>query len=153
MGYTSTIEGMITFDPPINWAQYQDAGRFRAVEHGAEGHNWLRLELTTETVDTDDGVLNRRSANMIVSRYDEYGPLKGAEIGVGEDLRDLLITLIALDPNRTYSGELLREGERQGDVQRYWIENATTAGTNTTAACIMTARAYLDWNDPEVLTS
>lgn len=139
MGYTSSVQGLIEFDPPINWAQYQDAGRFRA-----DGDNWLRLLLTTESVETNEGTLERKFARAIVSRCDQHGRLKNAETGVAEDLRDLMISLDRLDPERTYSGELIREGERQGDVQRFWISNDTGA--------VMTARTTLQWGDPEVLS-
>lgn len=138
MGYDSHMSGEITIEPPLNWTEYQAAGRFRRTADGGDGRDtWLHLPLQEQPVETDDGTLVRKFADRIEPRTDE--PVRRAEQGMSDDLA----VLVDMFPGHTFTGHLYRAGVRQGDVQRYWVGDDQ-------AVC--TEHARLAWVDGTIVT-
>lgn len=107
MGYTSSLRGELTIEPPLRWAEYKDspwAGRARAQAN----HKGLCLVETTETVVTDDGPLERHMAVRVEGAWATPEKLY--------DIVEELQELVDAHPDHEFTGELRGEGNDFGDI-------------------------------------
>ncbi len=65
MGYNTSYRGAISIDPPLTWAEIKDSPW---LPETAE-RTWpdVKLRVTEQAVETDDGTLVRRSADILSS--------------------------------------------------------------------------------------
>jgi hypothetical protein len=65
MGYRTSVIGEITITPPLTWAEFKNSPF-------ADGDGLdVKLRIETETVDTDDGPLMRKTATALIPTWDE----------------------------------------------------------------------------------
>lgn len=110
MGYYTTLDGQINFDPPANH------GKVEQIEKAlGEGDFYGSVKLNTETlrINTDAGVLHSKTADAIVPTTDE----SHKTYTINRELEAIVSRL----PGRTFSGQILWEGEESGDVGRYMV--------------------------------
>jgi hypothetical protein len=128
MGYLSRLVGRIQIDPPLRWSEFKDSP-YRKI---SQASTCVVLDEQAETVDTDDGVIERRYAIGLV-------PRQGADRLTYYDLEEHLAGIEAEHGlGHAFSGYLLREGDEQGDVERYWL--ADEGG-------VRSEKAKLRWTD------
>lgn len=106
MGYYSRFFGEIKFNPPLTHAEVQD----RLV---LPNFSVLEIEVRETKKDTDEGVLISQTSDRIQVSYDD----QAKAYTIVDDLR-LLVNSIQKSRPRTYSGEILIEGEESGDIWR-----------------------------------
>jgi hypothetical protein len=109
MGYTSTIWGEITIDPPLTWAQAKDHP-FRKPDGGDV--NWrtaLCLVMHEENQETDRGVLHLRQGVGV--QYAWERPEKCREV-----LGELQRIVDLAGPAHTFTGALEGTGSDFGDI-------------------------------------
>src|SRR5215469_2186049 len=111
MGYYSTISGEITINPPLRWSEVKDTKFLPAPS----GDRALRIRCIEETNNTDDGEILIRRGVAIADNLGEaakYYELEG-------ELREILSAY----PDRKFTGYIVRVGDENGDVERYWIQD------------------------------
>jgi hypothetical protein len=128
MGYDSSVYGEITIEPPLNWKEYKTAGYFCQSDDGGLRSEWLTLVLDIEHTEIDDGTITRKRASSVVPRVE--GPMSRADEGIRGNLQSLIENF---GKAHKFSGWIQRQGERQGDVQRYRISDDGTAITSEKA--------------------
>lgn len=71
MGTENTLDGDIELDPPLTWKEIKESP-FYAPDHGASwwGRN-IKLEVESETVDTDTGTATVITASRLVPTSDQ----------------------------------------------------------------------------------
>jgi hypothetical protein len=114
-----SIEGEITFDPPISWVEIRDLGvRFVKGSGDKEYDRLLWLEVEEEEAEVDDGtLLRKRGVRFRVSEYDALNA--GC---LYEEVENILKTFtLGAKGVRIFKGEILVLGERQGDIWRVRI--------------------------------
>lgn len=106
MGYYSTIEGRLDISPPVPL-------RTLAGTSYLESDFCLKYEVAESREEVDGGTLLRENIVAIVPSWEDQ--MKAYS------LKDDLIEMVAeLDKaGSTCSGELIRVGEGQGDVERF----------------------------------
>jgi hypothetical protein len=114
-----SIEGEITFDPPISWVEIRDLGvRFVKGSGDKEYDRLLWLEVEEEEAEVDDGTLLRKRG--VRFRISEYDALNAGCLY--EEVENILKTFtLGAKGVRTFKGEILVLGERQGDIWRVRI--------------------------------
>jgi hypothetical protein len=114
MGYNSNVDGQIDVTPPLTWKELQEKGY---SEDGRYTPDWtcVRLEVSSETVSTDEGVLTRFTADAIVPSTDDsfkaYGLMKDVQ------------KIVSDFPDHTFSGYLYVEGEENNDMWRLYVKD------------------------------
>lgn len=114
MGYTTRVRGEFTIRPPLAWPEFRDS-RFAPhnVQNGYDPSLILRVD--EDTVDTDEGLLVRRTATALVMReIDEY-----RAHGLIEEVQEAVDAF----PGRQWSGRLDCAGEENLDVWRVLIRD------------------------------
>jgi len=106
MGYEYRTNGEISIEPPLTW------GEISKSPYSDPDRRGLRLEIDEERVDTPDGVLMRRTAELVAAS-DVY---RG-------DLAADLTKLIQHFPGHTFDGWIDCYGEEPGDIQRVGVVN------------------------------
>lgn len=128
MGYLSRLVGRIQIDPPLRWSEFKDS----PYRKTSQASTCVVLDEQAETTDTDDGVIERRYGIALV-------PRQGADRLTYYELQEHLAGFAAgHGGEHTFTGYLLREGDEQGDVERYWL---------TDDACVGSEKAQLRWAD------
>jgi hypothetical protein len=114
-----SIEGEITFDPPISWVEIRDLGvRFVKGSGDKEYDRLLWLEVEEEEAEVDDGTLLRKRG--VRFRISEYDALNAGCLY--EEVENILKTFtLGAKGVRIFKGEILVLGERQGDIWRVRI--------------------------------
>lgn len=111
MGYYTTVYGEIAIDPPLSWAEVKDSP-FLDQERRKDVH----FRIAVETVDTDEGTLERRQAVAIEPYSDDSFKAYSIEEHLGE--------LLALHgEGHTFTGWLEGEGEEAGDLWRLGVKD------------------------------
>lgn len=107
MGYTTSLSGELRIDPPLRWAEYKDSP-WLGGDRARSNHKGLCLLQDKETVETDDGPLERRTAGRVVYAWDNPEKLY--------DIVDELQALVDAHPDREFTGEFRARGEDFGDI-------------------------------------
>lgn len=132
MGYLSRLVGRIQIDPPLRWSEFKDSPYRRTPQSST----CVVFDEQTETRDTDDGVIEHRYAIAVE-------PRQGADRLTYYDLEEHLAGIEAAHGlGHAFIGYLLREGDEQGDVERYWL--ADEGG-------VRSEKAKLRWPDGTVV--
>jgi hypothetical protein len=109
MGYYSRLDGSLMFEPPLS---HQAAKDYQLTcKPGWQSVYFVIDKVTRETV---DGTLTSLTSSVIMP-HDESGKYYDIE----DDIRRLLSYL----PDRTFTGYIERDGEEQGDIERYTVED------------------------------
>jgi hypothetical protein len=132
MGRLSRLTGRIQISPPLRWADFKDS-EFR--ESARENRAVVFVE-QTESQDTVDGVIERRAAVALV-------PCTGDSAKFYDLEDDLTLFVHEHGDARTLTGYLVREGDEQGDVERYSIVDGL----------VVREKAELRWPDGTAVTS
>jgi hypothetical protein len=128
MGYYSRVSGSIRINPPLTWAECKATGLL--VEANKNVDSDVRLEIETETRDTEDGVVTTHRGVALIPAWEDEAKYYR--------LDDSLSRAVALaGGNHTFTGHLVREGEEQGDVERYSIVDGQ----------VVTEKARMTWAD------
>lgn len=123
MGYISTVHGEWTITPPLN------ARELRAMPTGLQ---CIRIEVDEETRETDEGQLIVQSGVEVVPAIHE---------GKVYDLENELSTMLrAIPSSHKVTGEIIRVGEENGDVERY-------LPADPDSRALRTEQARLSWPD------
>lgn len=107
MGYDSGLDGELLIEPPLRWAEYRDSEYFPADVARDKNHGVCLVE-TRETVDTEDGPLERRTAVRVVFAYDYRVKLY--------DIVADLQALVDAHPGHQFTGEFRGSGYDFGDI-------------------------------------
>jgi hypothetical protein len=113
MGYTTHVEGELTISPPLTWNEFKDSPFYALQQYDAQRDLMLRVDETE--VDTDGGVLTRRTASALVMAWeDEYRAY---------NLMDHVQEAVTAFPGHTWSGRLECEGEENTDMWRVVVRD------------------------------
>lgn len=107
MGYDSTLAGELEIEPRLRWAQYKDSEHYPAGRARDTGKGVYLVE-QKETVDTEDGPLERRTVDRLAFAWNY--PVKLYDI-VAE-----LQALVDAHPEHEFVGEFRGEGADFGDI-------------------------------------
>lgn len=111
MGYCTRVTGEISIEPPLTWNEFKDS----QFADGADSSMDVRLNVTEETVDTDEGQLIRKTAAVLIPSWDDsfkaYHLLEHVQRAIDEF------------PSHTFTGRLDCEGEESGDLWRVVVRN------------------------------
>lgn len=122
MGYTSTVTGRIEIVPPL---------RDRDFDRSMLDANDVTFEVAITTEEVAEGTLTRKSIVAIVPAIEDS--YKAYDLG--ENLRAAVVAVYRAGSECT--GEIRREGEDQGDVERFRIVDGS----------VLAERARLVWPD------
>lgn len=107
MGYDSSMDGELLIEPPLRWAEYRESEFFPAATARDKGHGVCLVE-TRETVDTEDGPLERRTAARVVFAWDY-------RVNIRDIVPDLQ-ALVDAHPDHEFVGEFQGSGTDFGDI-------------------------------------
>jgi hypothetical protein len=138
MGYCSTVTGRIAIRPPLTWAKVRDS-KF-LPDRAKTGNVAVRYEIEEHVEETDEGTVNRKQAVAVIPAWED--PYEAYDLF--DDLKEINIEIVSA--GSILWGYLVRKGQEQGDVERYGIQNGTTA-------TVMTEKAILSWPDGTAVTS
>lgn len=110
MGYYTRYDGEISIDPPLTWAEIRNS----AWAPGGNSRWNVKLAITEEAIDTDEGPLTRRTSAGLV-------PL--VEDGYKGDIVAHVQAAIDAFPGHAFSGRFDCEGEDSGDIWRLVVRN------------------------------
>lgn len=114
MGYTTYVTGQFIITPPLAWPEFKDS-QFAPDNLENSYTPSLELRVDEDTVDTDEGVLVRRTATALVMRQiDEYRAY---------DLLEKVQASTAAFPGRQWIGRLNCAGEENTDLWRVVIRD------------------------------
>lgn len=112
MGSLTHITGEIYVTPTIPWGEIKDSPfLFKDGGRWTVGDKSVALALDERTVETDDGTLTQKWATGIVPAADEAYKA----YSIVTDVQELVDTF---GKDRTFTGMLEGEGERNGDLWR-----------------------------------
>jgi hypothetical protein len=111
MSYITHVAGEFTITPPLTWPEFHDSP--------FASDDWrdtdLVLRVDEEQVNTDDGLLIRRTASALVMReIDEYN---------ARNLIQQVQAAIDAFPGHTFTGRLDCEGEENTDIWRVVVRD------------------------------
>lgn len=109
MGYYTSVEGAISITPPLAWNEIKD-NPFNPKSTQYDDGMDVKLRITEETVDTDEGQLIRRTAATVIPA--------SSESYKAYYLVEHLQKLIDKHPGHTFTGRLECNGEEAGDLWR-----------------------------------
>ncbi|WP_331445814.1 DUF6205 family protein [Streptomyces xanthochromogenes] len=112
MGYYTTVSGEIRIEPPLKWVEFKDSP-FYGTDKGS-GRD-VRLAVTEETVDTDEGQTIRKTAGALEGSWE--GGYKAYH------LLEHVQEAIKAFPGHTFAGRLECEGEEAADVWRVVVRD------------------------------
>lgn len=113
MGYLSDVTGEITIEPPIPARRLSDSS-FMLNVPGNEKVD-VAFYVSESTEETDEGTLTRRLVTKILSRWTEAYKAYNLQ----EHLAAAVVRVMA--EGSICSGDLVRIGERPGDVERLTV--------------------------------
>lgn len=114
MGYDTKLSGKIRFSPPVGWAKLKDC-QFLGTDH-INYHRALKLHVREDEVETDEGLVLRRSSSVIIPTWE--GEARAFEIE--SDLQDIVDWLGA---GHIYTGYIEGHGEEWDDIWRLCVSN------------------------------
>lgn len=114
MGYYTRVTGEIRIEPPLTWQEFKDS-RFLPGSPNDNGNYDVRLCVDEETVDTDEGQLVRKTASVVLPRWDDSFK--------AYNLVEHVQAVIDAFPGHTFSGRLECEGEDNTDMWRVVVRN------------------------------
>jgi hypothetical protein len=126
MGYLSRLEGEIQIQPPLRWSEIKDS-KFRP---DFDRDRSIRYRIDEQRIEDDDGERVTRYAIAIEDAWDGDSV---KHYGVDSDLQEIA----AAHPDHVYTGQLIRYGEENGDVERYRIVSGR----------VVAEKAALTWPD------
>ncbi|MCX5066738.1 hypothetical protein OOJ91_12865 [Micromonospora lupini] len=110
MSYFVSITGEIEIVPPIPWGQIRDSV---FLPDKARHHKDAKFRIEEQEVETDEGVLNMRSATALLSTWGDEAQ--------GRHLVKDVQEVIDAYPGHEFIGRLDCSGERPGDLWRVEI--------------------------------
>lgn len=114
MGYTTRVTGEFTITPPLTWPEFSDS-QYAPHNIDVPYEPSFMLHVDEQTVDTEDGMLTRRTATALVMReIDEYRAY---------ELLEEVQEAIDAFPGHVFAGRLDCEGEETGDLWRVYIRD------------------------------
>jgi hypothetical protein len=120
MGYDSSMRGEITIEPPLRWFEYKDSP-YRSREHAMENRKGLYLVERSEQVETDDGILEARTATAVAFPWPYPVRLSLVE----EELQELVDAF----PGHQFVGYLHGQGPVWGDIWRLGVTDGQAVKT------------------------
>lgn len=111
-----SVQGEITFIPGLTWAEIQAsnltprAGGWTLGVPGQEAPD-VKLRVDTDTVETDDGTLYRKTAGTLLPATEDPYRCRTFQ-------KDVQAFLDQYGAGRTFRGRFVAEGEDQGDMWR-----------------------------------
>lgn len=136
MGYYSRGHGKIRLEPPLEWRLIRGS-KFLP---DSRADTCLVIETDVEDVDTDQGRLSVVRGVAVAWRYEDEMKAYSVESEMEE-----LVALIESDGTQP-SGTLIRVGEEQGDIERYFFDIDVFRGWRS-------EKAELRWPDGSVCDS
>lgn len=130
MSYYSIFTGDFQIQPPLPWSAVRDSKFLAARTKNSSLEVAYEIEETTE--DTDEGVVIRKRAVAVVPTWKDSYSARYLE----EQLRQIAAEVGAAGAR--LRGHLVREGEAQGDVERYFQDDT---------GHIVSETATLTWPD------
>ena len=133
MGYSSYIssEQKLTFSRPLNARETRDA---RTAIEGTSYLSWFfQLDITEDTVETDEGTLTRTTAIGLITTG-----VEDKAYGLLDELRSFFLN--ALPDDVTVTGYIERIGEEWPDAERLYA---------TPDRHIVSVRPEIAWRSPE----
>lgn len=121
MGYISTVHGEWTITPPLNGREVRAIPRVECV----------RIRVNEQDKEADEGILTIKQGVAI-----EPAITEGKVYSLHDHLRQVLR---AIPKDREVTGEIVRVGEENGDVERYLPDMA--------ALVVKAEQARLSWPD------
>ncbi|MFJ2110608.1 DUF6205 family protein [Streptomyces sp. NPDC087850] len=112
MGYKTHVTGELAINPPLTWAEIKNSIFDPADLSDSQN---VMLAITEERVDTDEGVLIRRTGTAIVSRWEESFK--------AYHLVEHVQMAIDAFPDHEWTGRLECEGEENTDVWRVIVRD------------------------------
>ena len=114
MGYYTRVTGEINIQPPLTWNEFKDSPFLPGSPNDKTEYD-VRLRADEETVDTDEGQLVRKTASVVLPRWDDsfkaYNLVKHVQ------------AVIDAFPSHTFTGRLDCEGEEAGDLWRVVVRD------------------------------
>lgn len=114
MGYYTRVTGEISIEPPLTWQEFKDSP-FLPGGSNDNGNFDVSLRTDEETVDTDEGQLVRKTASVVVPRWDDSFK--------AYHLIEHVQAVIDAFPGRTFTGRLECEGEDNTDMWRVVVRD------------------------------
>lgn len=135
MGYASRLEGGIGIVPPLTWGELRelDPKYLRS-----RGDNSLVIDVVEEAEDDDQGTRITRRGVAIVSGHGEDFVRHGCVLAE-------LDWIVKKTRGRTFTGGLVRWGERRNDVERYRVTDRGVPGN--AVAISEKAEVVVRWPD------
>jgi hypothetical protein len=113
MGYNTEVGGELTITPPLTWNEFKDSTFHVPTDAYADLD--VKLAVTEETVDTDEGPLLRKTATALVPAW--CAPFKAYH------LLEHVQQAIDAFPGHTFSGHFGCSGEEAGDLWRVVVRD------------------------------
>ena len=114
MGYYTRVTGELHIEPPLTWPEFKDS-RFLPGSPNDNGNYDVQLRADEETVDTDEGQLVRKTASVLLPRWDDSFK--------AYNLIEHVQAVIDAFPGRTFTGRLECEGEDNTDMWRLIVRD------------------------------
>lgn len=122
MGYTTHVQGEFRFEPPLSWAEIKDSPFNDESRRTPLQAKEVRLIVDTEEVDTEHGILTRKTASRLVLAWeDEYKE---------HNLVGHVNEAIDAFPGHTVTGRMDCEGEDNSDIWRIVIRDRRAVRVN-----------------------
>ena len=115
MGYNTTVTGEIRIEPPLKWADFKESPFNRTSADAYDGTKNVELRVETETVETEDGPLMRKTAVAVIPAWGGHGKFY--------NLIEHVQQAIKAFPGHTFTGRLECEGEDNSDMWRVVIRD------------------------------
>ena len=136
MGYDTRFDGEIRIGPPLTWIEFRHTiWSPTSTAQPSDRYRDVKLRITEEIVETDEGSLTRRYADAAVplteERYRAYDIIKHVS------------ELINTFPDHTFTGRFDCEGEDVGDMWRLVVKNGRA----------QKVVPHIVWPDEEAATS
>lgn len=122
VGHYTCVTGEIRIEPPLTWKAFETSPFYPPVDDGSDYNVMLRV--VEDTVETEDGPLIRKTADALVSRWDDSFK--------AYNLLEHVQAAIAAFPGHTFTGRLECEGEDNTDMWRVEIRNGTAVKVEPT---------------------
>lgn len=129
MGYDSRLTGRIAITPPLRWADVRASRFLKANNRASSQPSDVVFDIQVE--DTDDGTVQQAIA-IVPADQEAF-----SRYTLDEDLAEIAREVIGL--GSYLDGYIVREGEEQGDVERYHVEDG--------AGPVVSEKASLRWPD------
>lgn len=141
MGYYTHVEGEITINPPLN---QKGIAYFESLvsQLSKYGELDVKLRVTEETVETDEGTLIRRVADALVPYTDD----SYKAYGIDEHVKGVVNAFGAKGHN--FTGVLEGSGEDDDDLWRLhaFVRNVDGCPTQF----VQKVKAEIHWPEPDV---